>query len=191
MSFLTNRSLVHHIYTQNIDGLELKAEIPKEKILFAHGNSKEAHCCGCKKEIDIELQNNYIKDGKILYCPDEDCKMPCKPKIVFYGEKLPADFADKAESIHESDLAFIMGTSLKVMPFNYLPFFLSENTWRVVINKEKVGREGPSGFAYDDVLSRDLFIPGITDDVLKQLIHDCGWKDTFDLYVENISKEKI
>jgi NAD-dependent SIR2 family protein deacetylase len=112
MSFLAHKELVHCIYTQNIDTLELKAKVPKEKIVFAHGNSNEAHCSVCSQEIDIELINKHIKEGKILYCSDENCKAPCKPKIVFYGEKLPQDFFEKANTIQESDLAFIMGSSL-------------------------------------------------------------------------------
>lgn len=189
MSFLVHKKIVHCIYTQNIDSLELKAKIPREKIVYAHGHINEAHCPGCKIEIDIELQNNHIKEGKVLYCNDQSCNMPCKPKIVFYGEKLPDDFKEKSKTIGESDLTFIMGTSLMVSPFNMLPHFLSEDAWRVVINKEKVGSEGPSGFSYDDVLSRDIFIPGTTDDILKKLIMDCGWKQEFESFMESYSSE--
>jgi NAD-dependent histone deacetylase SIR2 len=185
MSFLTHKGLLHSIFTQNIDALELKAKIPQDKIVFAHGNSNEAHCSVCRQEIDIDLINKHIYEGKILYCSDEKCKAPCKPKIVFYGEQLPSDFFKKAYSIQESDLAFIMGSSLKVSPFNMLPDLLGTDTWRVVINREKVGREGVSGFKYDDVLSWDLFIPGTTDEIIKQLIEDCAWSDEFNSFVES------
>ena len=39
--------------TQNIDDLEIKAGIPEDKLIQAHGHSRSAHCIGCKKESSI------------------------------------------------------------------------------------------------------------------------------------------
>jgi len=40
--------------TQNIDDLEIKAGIPENKLIQAHGHSRSAHCIVCKKEASIE-----------------------------------------------------------------------------------------------------------------------------------------
>lgn len=172
------------IFTQNIDSLEIKAKVPKEKLVHAHGNFLEAHCSECKKEHECALLKTHINEGKVLYC--EDCKGPVKPKIIFYGEALPQDFFMKQDEFKQTDLGFVMGTSLKVMPFNYLPYQLDKNTWRIVVNRERVGHEnGNSGFRYDDVSSLDMFLEGTTDEKIIKLIEDCGWKEEFDEYVKN------
>jgi NAD-dependent histone deacetylase SIR2 len=88
MSYLNHRNLLHIIYTQNIDGLELKAKVMKEKIIFAHGNTASAHCPGCKKENDIDKLKDYIEKGEILFC---ECNNPIKYNVILYGENLPKE----------------------------------------------------------------------------------------------------
>ena len=121
MNFLTKKDYIKYIFTQNIDGLEIKAKIPKEKLIFAHGNFIEGHCAKCHEDIDIEKINEGINKGEVYYCPK--CKAPCKPKIVFYGESLPKRFFDCINDISDIDLIIIMGTSLKVYPFAGIPEF--------------------------------------------------------------------
>jgi NAD-dependent deacetylase sirtuin 2 len=44
-----------------------------------------------------------------------------KPDIVFFGENLPARFFElKKQDLPAADLLIVMGTSLKVSPFNLL-----------------------------------------------------------------------
>jgi NAD-dependent histone deacetylase SIR2 len=189
MSFLHHKELLHLIFTQNIDSLEFKAKIPKEKVIFAHGNLSEAHCANCKKEMNHAVLYEHIHQGKIMYCDEKFCKGPVKPKVILYGENLPKEFFTKRDELVHCDLAFIMGTSLKVMPFNMLPYDLEQNSWRVVINREKVGIENnKDGFKYDDVSSFDVFVQGTTDEQVLKILEDCGWKQEFDLFVEEHSK---
>ena len=188
MSFLHYKGMLNLIFTQNIDSLELKTKIPHDKIVFAHGNLLESHCSGCKKDYDHEKLQLHIKEGKVLYCDIPDCKEPLKPKVVFYGESLPKNFFTKQEALLESDLGIVMGTSLKVMPFNFLPYQLKNSSFRLVVNREKVGDEGPKGFLYDDVTSLDLFLEGTTDDICFKIIEDCGWKSEYDKFVEENTK---
>ena len=74
MNFLVSKNIVKYIFTQNIDGLEKKAKIPDDKLIFAHGNFYTGHCANCKKSIDIKKINEGIENGEIYYCPD--CKGP-------------------------------------------------------------------------------------------------------------------
>ena len=53
MGFLCQKNIVRRIYTQNVDGLELKAGVPYDKMVFAHGKITEAACPLCRKEYDI------------------------------------------------------------------------------------------------------------------------------------------
>ena len=69
MNFFVHKNIVKYIFTQNIDGLEIKAKIPEEKLIFAHGNFYKGHCGKCDKEIDIKKINEGIKNDKIYYCP--------------------------------------------------------------------------------------------------------------------------
>ena len=77
--------------------------------------------------------------------------------------------------LNETDLVFVIGTSLKVEPFASLTDMVNTNkSWIVVINKEIVG-----DFDYDNIGSKSLFLEGFCDDVVKKLLEDCGWWEEF------------
>ena len=183
MGYLCKKNIVKKIYTQNVDGLELKAGVPLDKMVFAHGKITEAACPTCSKEYDInELRDEYVMKDKIMYCTL--CKTPIKPKVIFYGESLPLSFIWNFICIFGCDLAFIMGSSLQVTPFNQLPGKLPSGAWRVFVNKERVY----DIFNFEDVYSKDLFLEGYTDNIIEQLVKDVGWENDFNNYCENILK---
>ena len=186
MNFFTKKNYVKYIFTQNIDGLELKAKIPKEKLVFAHGNFLEGHCPKCKEDIDIEKINEGINKGEVYYCPK--CKGPCKPKIVFYGENLPIRFFECLQDIKDIDLVIIMGTSLKVFPFAGIPEFVEKNKGVIVFNMEKVGT-----YKYNEMHKDDYFIEGKIDENILKFLKDVKLYDEFDEFIwdeyhENLNK---
>ena len=172
ISFLTKKNIVKYIFTQNIDGLELKAKINTEKIIFAHGTFSKGHCPQCKREIDIEEINKCINEGKIKYC--DICNGPCKPKIIFYGESLPEEFFLKGNDCYDVDLIIIMGTSLQVYPFASLPIVTNQKCWKVVFNMSYIGK-----FEYDFLSSNSIFLQGKTDENVYKFIHDCNLQNEF------------
>ena len=202
MGFLTNiKKIVKRIYTQNVDGLELLAGVPRAKVTFAHGTITEAGCPNCLKEYDVEDVRKYVNEGKILKC--SKCNKPIKPKVVFYGENLPDKFFEDFNDINVTDLAFIMGSSLAVYPFNQLPYGIKKESWRVLINKDEVGNflaglVTMNQFRFNNPKRKDLFLNGYTDEIVQKIVDDCGWKDEFDNYCkiwldkfeENLKKEK-
>ena len=184
MKFFVDKNIVKYIYTQNIDGLEIKAKIPNDKLIFAHGNFYNGHCAKCNKEIDIQKINEGIEKGEIYYCPE--CKGPCKPNVVFYGESLPQRFFEKLQECKDVDLIIIMGTSLKVQPFASIPYLTNPKADILVINMEKVG-----GYDFHRLYSNSLIIEGKTDESVIKLLNDCNMIDEFKEFMKNEYKDEF
>jgi NAD-dependent histone deacetylase SIR2 len=181
MGYLESKGIVHKNYTQNIDCLELKSGCSKQKVMFSHGSLNEAHCPKCLENVDYTILKEHIFTGKIMFC--KKCNSPCKPKIVLYGEKLSDEFYDSYVELKKVDLCIIMGTSLKVVPFNQIPYQL-QNCFRIVINKERVGY-----FEFDNISVNDIFLEGYTDDIVKQIIKDLELEDDFNSFkIKTLSK---
>ena len=184
MNYMTKKDYIKYVFTQNIDGLEVKAKIPPNKLVFAHGNFLEGHCAKCYKNIDIKKINDGINKGEVYYCPD--CKGPCKPKIVFYGENLPKRFYECLEKIKDVDLIIIMGTSLKVYPFAAIPEYVNEKTDIVVFNMEKVGI-----YQYYNLKNNDIFIEGKTDENILKFLKDVKLYDDFEKFIKEEYNEEL
>jgi len=51
---LIDKGHVLKVYTQNIDALETIAQIPKEKLIAAHGSFEKGKCLNCNFEYNFE-----------------------------------------------------------------------------------------------------------------------------------------
>lgn len=80
--------------TQNIDSLELKAGLPANKFVQAHGSVNGAQCAKCRKDMDSEKLKSSLKNGEVYLCDEQGCKGPVKPQIIFFEESLPKKFFD-------------------------------------------------------------------------------------------------
>ena len=172
MKYLIDKKKCELIFTQNFDGLEVKAGINKNNIIFAHGTLTEGHCISCNENIDINLINQGINENRVIKC--EKCGGPCKPRIVLYNEDLPESFYEKADYANECDVGIIIGTELVVEPFSRLINRFNKNAWIIIINKNFVG-----DFDCYNILNKQLFLEGYCDDIIKQILSDCGWLDDF------------
>ena len=185
MNFMVSKNVVKYIFTQNIDGLEKKAKIPDEKLIFAHGNFYTGHCAKCNSDIDINKINEGIEKGEIYYCPK--CNGPCKPNVVFYGEGLPARFFKKLEECKDNvDLIIIMGTSLKVQPFASIPYLTNPKADIVLFNMERAGE-----FRYNELLSNSVFIQGKTDENVIKFLKDLNMLDEFKEFMKKEYNEEF
>lgn len=64
------------------------------------------------------------------------CGGRLRPGVVLFGESLPTAAWNNAQrEIIKSDLVIVIGTSLKVSPFNGLPFLTDGK--KVLINKDR------------------------------------------------------
>jgi len=184
MNFLVNKNIVKYIFTQNIDGLEIKAKIPKEKLVFSHGNFYNGHCANCDIPIDIKFINEGIEKGEIYYCPK--CGGPCKPNVVFYGEEIPKRFSEKLEECKDIDLIIIMGTSLKVSPFANIPYLTNPYASKLLFNMEKVGQ-----FGYDYLQNDAIFLHGKTDEKVIQFLKDIELYNDFSNFIKKEYNEEL
>lgn len=159
---LQDKGLLLKNFTQNIDNLEGDAGVKKELLVQAHGSVAGAHCTGCGKEVDIKLMMAHIEKGEPLFC---ECKAPCKPDIVMFGEALPISFSMQMNDVASADLVIIAGTSLKVFPFSVLMDLAGPNTPRLVFDIKEPDKIKESK---DD---RNIFVPGNCEVSIEEFVH--------------------
>ena len=110
LALLSQKELLQMDFTQNIDGLELKAGIPRDKLIQAHGSLLHSACSLCQMPVDHQLMiSKYIyiyisiyiyiylyiyiehmEDLVPLKCTE--CGAYCKPATVLFGDPMPKDF---------------------------------------------------------------------------------------------------
>ncbi|KAE8382679.1 DHS-like NAD/FAD-binding domain-containing protein [Aspergillus bertholletiae] len=169
LALLAKKNLLDFVFMQNIDGLELDAGVPTEKVLACHGNWKSQRCHKCKTPYPDDRMAEAIETGRVPYCQVQDCGGAVKPDVVFFGEPLPAAFEVEEKRIAVADLMIVMGTSLKVAPCARLPRQVKEGTPRLLVNRDLVGDVGtrPS----------DVCILGSCDDGVRRLADSLGWRE--------------
>lgn len=165
MSRLEQEGMLQLIYTQNIDGLELDAGVPLDKVVQAHGHMRSAHCVECRTEAAMEDFFAYVEKEEVLYC--SACKDGVvKPDIVFFGENLPPSFSENFMKIGEADLVIVMGTSLQVWPFAALVPAVPSDTPVVLLNRENPGLER----------EKLLFVAGDIEESVRKICAAVGWQ---------------
>ena len=125
------------IFTQNVDRLHQKAG--SSKVYEMHGNIHTATCPKCKTQYERE----YILSEEIPRCNRTNSKgNPCgfilKPDVVLFGDTVK-HYQECLESIYDSQLFLVLGTSLEVYPVNQLPKYVSNasDIKKVLINKDQ------------------------------------------------------
>lgn len=160
---VNDEGLLCKAVTQNIDGLELDAGLPLDKLIQAHGHSRNVRCIECKKDHPTDSYKKAIDEQKVLRC---ECNGLIKPDIIFFGEALPKEFAEAVDLVGQADLVIIMGTSLVVFPFAMLVQMIDEKTPLVLINNTD-SRPGKR--------QNSLWLDGNLDERVKELAHDLKW----------------
>ncbi|KAF9095513.1 NAD-dependent protein deacetylase sirtuin-2 [Mortierella sp. GBA35] len=179
LPLLAKKNLLLRSYTQNIDSLERLAGLDEDLLVEAHGSFATAKCIQCDMTTDSAWVKKHIMEGDIPYC--KRCSGLVKPSITFFGESLPRRFSTQIEKdFKECDLLIVLGTSLKVEPFNKLIAQVSPKCPRLLINREKAGQEIHSGFDFEDkwkyTVQRDALFLGNCDEGVRKLADLCGWE---------------
>lgn len=133
------------VITQNVDGLHAKAG--SQQVVEYHGSLTTATCTICHSKYDLA----YVLSNETPTC--RDCDEILKPDVVLFGD--PITQHDRSEAIIDTaDLVIVLGTSLFVMPFNFLPEYASWNRGipTAIINREPT----PKDYVFDYVIHDDL-----------------------------------
>ena len=172
ISFLVQKGMVLKYFTQNIDGLEVQAGIPMEKLVLSHGHFYTGHCRKCNKKYQQKDFYDDIQEGKISYC---SCGGVVKPDIVFFGEPLPNKFFKAIDDFDETDFVLCMGTSLSVYPFADLPTLAHDPIPRVFLNLSDVDKFQKK---------RDVKVLQKTDDAIFEIVDYWGVGDEFRAFLD-------
>ncbi len=116
---LEKEGKVKGVITQNIDGLHQAAG--SKNVIELHGSFRRSYCLQCGKEYPFEEMKKKIFSEKVPYC--DDCGGLIKPNIVFFGEQVK-DFEKAEELVYQSDLVFVVGSSLAIYPAAMLVDFV-------------------------------------------------------------------
>ncbi|MBI4404854.1 MAG: NAD-dependent deacylase [Deltaproteobacteria bacterium] len=117
------------LVTQNVDNLHARAG--SHKVLCLHGNIDKNYCMTCAKDFnDANLAQTTV--------PKCDCGGLVRPGVVWFGESLPTQTFEEAESAaRRSQLFLCIGTSAVVYPAASLPLIAKEcGSYVVEINPE-------------------------------------------------------
>ena len=219
ISLLNEKGILLRNYTQNVDGLEIQAGLPPEKLIQCHGTLTNAHCkdCGqeisfaeCLKQVEPNMQHpdNEIADTIVPHCPKCGGEH-VKPDVTFFGENLPANFfMNIRRDFQLCDLLIVSGTALEVYPFANLISSVKRYVPRFVINmkpvKEKAGKLGSFWnyvksaatlflIDYEGEFQygggRDFFIGGDCQDAAREIVQKASWNDDFEKIKEKSLEE--
>ena len=177
---LQNKNKLLRVYTQNIDGLERAAGV--ERLIECHGSFASASCIDCNAFVSNmeEFRQKVAEKNFPILC--EFCQSGLvKPDITFFGESLPDEFYRLSGPDFEAcDLLIIIGTSLKVAPFNSLVSDVEDTVPRLLINLEPASGTGFDPLCFDTPCSyRDIFIRSDCDAAIEQLTQRLGWANEF------------
>jgi NAD-dependent deacetylase len=121
------------VITQNVDGLHQAAGIPDEKVIELHGTLKYVSCLSCGKRWPREeIEKRMELTGE--KAPECECGGYLKQATIAFGQSLPADAIQKAESKSTTcDMFIVAGSSLVVYPAAQMPIIAKRNGARLVI----------------------------------------------------------
>ncbi|KAJ3118984.1 NAD-dependent protein deacetylase sirtuin-2 [Phlyctochytrium bullatum] len=211
IKMLEKQGRLVRVYTQNIDTLERRAGIDPDLIVESHGSFATASCMGFhdtpetadipkhfsgkKMKEMIDAYNAASPEDKPNKVPRCECGRLVKPDITFFGESLPKRFLDlRSDDMLAADLVLILGTSLKVSPFNRLPLFARDDVPRLLINLERVGEEGRTKLDGLEFVTfeeggkiqefqRDAFHLEATDAGTREFARLMGWEEELDAVI--------
>jgi len=127
---LETKGLLGTCFTQNIDTLERRAGVSKEKLVEAHGSFASQRCIDCKTPFDTAEIKRLIQEEKIPRC--SRCRGLVKPDIVFFGEAVSVLLPFAPSSVCSVILS--LHSRLGLSAFSYLRYWdlAPSSTLRIV-----------------------------------------------------------
>lgn len=145
LAALEAKGLLRGIITQNIDGLHQRAG--SRRVLEVHGHVRSGTCLSCGSSFSMEWLVAEVEREGLARC---SCGGLVKPDVVLFGELLTPAFAEAQRAVAESDLLFVLGTSLTVWPVaGLVPLAATSGARLIIANAEPTPYDH-----YGDVLLR-------------------------------------
>ncbi len=161
IAWLEEKNKIALVMTQNIDMLHRKAG--NKKVIECHGTYSNAHCINCKKSYKIQEIETSLKKGEVPYC---SCGSVIKPDVVFFSEQLPMEFFNAYQNPPETDLLFVMGTSLTVQPAASFALKLADSADSIIVNLKETSYDSKFNFSIKEDI--DTFNKQVWDELKKQ-----------------------
>lgn len=164
---LARDDVVKFVISQNVDGLHLKAGLPRQQLAELHGNMFMERCEKCGKEFVRETAVATVGLKRTgATCLGGGAKGRCRGKlrdtVLDWEDELPKeDLQLSDQHSRKADLSLCLGTTLQILPAGKLPLLAKKRQGKmVVVNLQPT--------AYDK--EADLIIHGYVDDVMERLL---------------------
>ena len=146
------------IATQNIDMLHQKAG--STNVYEVHGSPIFHHCRRCGDEKTFDEIMEMRKTSEVPRCR---CGGAYKPDITFFGEMLPEQAFQSAQSLAiKSEVFLVLGTSLTVFPAAGLPRLTLQAGGKVfIVNAQPTSLDAYAAGVYRDLAEFAEAILGI------------------------------
>ncbi len=150
---LEKQGIVKTIISREIYGMSQKAGC--QNVLELHGNIEVNHCPRCGK---VYTKEYLLKAKKVPLC--EDCMVPIRPGIRFYGEMIDNGIMTKvANEISKADVLLVLGARLDPDFCDHNLAYYQGDKLILLTNREDTG----------DV-NADYVIHGSLDKILPKLL---------------------
>ena len=120
VKILSDKGLLRRMYTQNVDGLECIAGLPRDRVVACHGSFDTASCIDCRRSTSPDAFLLGARAGIPARCVE--CGGLTKPDIVFFGEKVTAAIPASVSAVSR---AYALSSSC---PMPLMPLWT--RTWR-------------------------------------------------------------
>ena len=154
---LERKGALHHLITQNIDGLHQQAGTSDDILIEIHGTLREVMCMSCGERADMQRALDRVRTGE----PDPDCRS-CggilKSATISFGQELVAEDVARAHRAAERcDVFLAIGTSLTVYPVAYLPqIAVSSGAKLVIVNDQPTPFDGQAAAVFNAPIAEVL-----------------------------------
>lgn len=127
---LMQTGFVHHVVSQNVDGLHLRSGVPPTQLSELHGNIYMEICERCR--------THYFRDHDVggmglqytgKHCTRSACGGALRDFAVDWDTALPEDiFRIARQHMRQADLCICLGTSLRIRPAGNMPLSVLRRT---------------------------------------------------------------